>query len=295
MNLQHLHYVVASARNGSFSAAAHELNVRQPIVSKRIREVEGELGVSLFERSTTGARLTTTGERFVVSAQRIVDEMERLAEHAKASACGRAGSVVVGFYKSLSSGAFPNAIQRFRQQYPEIALELIEAPLAELNAGIHAGAIDTAIILGDVGKCEVLNASALWSEHLMAVLPANHPLADRAVLYWPDLKCERFLISEQDPGPDIRAILFRHLAAPSDHPEVLTLRLSRESILTEVAKGQGITLLCESAAGLAGLGVVFRNLHNGDGATRLGYIACWKPGNSNPALQSLLDVLQPGT
>jgi DNA-binding transcriptional LysR family regulator len=58
MDLRHLRYIVAAARNGSFSAAANEFNVRQPIVSKRIKEVEEELGVRLFERSTAGARLT---------------------------------------------------------------------------------------------------------------------------------------------------------------------------------------------------------------------------------------------
>lgn len=55
MEVRHLRYIVATARNGSFSAAAHELNVKQPIVSKRIKELESELGVVLFDRSTAGA------------------------------------------------------------------------------------------------------------------------------------------------------------------------------------------------------------------------------------------------
>ena len=58
MDLRHLRYIVAAARNGSFSAAANEFNVRQPIVSKRIKEVEEELGVRLFECSPAVARLT---------------------------------------------------------------------------------------------------------------------------------------------------------------------------------------------------------------------------------------------
>ena len=70
VELRHLQYIVASARNGSFSAAANELNVRQPIVSKRIKRLEDELGVILFDRSTSGARLTPAGEEFLVSAGR---------------------------------------------------------------------------------------------------------------------------------------------------------------------------------------------------------------------------------
>jgi DNA-binding transcriptional LysR family regulator len=58
MDLHHLRYIAAAARSGSLRAAANEFNVKQPIVSKRIKEVEDELGVRLFERSTAGARLT---------------------------------------------------------------------------------------------------------------------------------------------------------------------------------------------------------------------------------------------
>ena len=76
MDLRHLRYIVASARNGSFSAAAHEFNVRQPIISKRIKEVEEELKVKLFIRSTAGARLTPAGEAFVMEARRIIEDFD---------------------------------------------------------------------------------------------------------------------------------------------------------------------------------------------------------------------------
>jgi DNA-binding transcriptional LysR family regulator len=293
VDLRHLHYIVASARNGSFSAAAHELNVRQPIVSKRIKNLEDELGVILFNRSTSGARLTPAGEEFVVSARRIIEEVERLAERAKARGAGKIGRVVAGFYKSLSTGSFRAALRDFRKQHPEIEVELVESPFVELSAAVLSGAIDTAIILGDAGKCETLESIALWSDQLVVALPEDHSLAVKQVIYWPELKRERFIITHHDPGPDMRLVLLRHLAAPSDHPEIVTRRLSRESLLSEVADGQGIALQCESAVGLSGLGVVFRPLHDGNGATRLGYIACWKSDNINPALNTFLDALKP--
>jgi len=293
VDLRHLRYIVASARDGSFSAAAQELHVRQPIVSRRIKEVEDELGVLLFDRSKAGARLTPTGEDFVVGARRILCDVERLAEQAKASGAGTVGRIVVGFYKSLSSGGLRAALRDFRQRFPDVEVELIEASFVELKAGVLAGTIDAAIVLGDAGICEVLASMALWSEQLVIALPNGHPLADKPFLYWPELKGKRFLLSHHDPGPDMRNILLRHLAAPSNHPEIVTRHLSRESILCEVAEGQGITLQCESAEGLVDLGVVFRPVHDGNGATRLGYVACWKPDNINPALTSFLDVLKP--
>ena len=293
MELRHLEFIVASARNGSFSAAAHEFNVRQPIVSKRIRRVEEELGVQLFDRLKSGARLTPAGEEFVTDARRILGDVERLAERAKARAAGQFGRIVVGFYKSLSHGGFRVALSDFRKHYPEIEVELIEAPVSELTAGLLSGALDIAIILGDTGKCDVLGSVALWPEHLVVALPESHCLADRPMVYWPELRGERFLISYYDPGPDIRNVLLRHLAAPSDHPRIVTRHLSRESLLIEVANGQGVALQCESAVGLSSLGVVFVPVHDGAGAMRLGYIACWKPDNTNPLRQHFIDALKP--
>lgn len=293
MDLRHLRFIVASARNGSFSAAAHEFNVRQPIVSKRIKQVEEELKVQLFDRTTAGARLTPAGEEFAFGARRIVDDVDRLMERAKARGAGKLGRVTVGFYKSLSAGAFRVALGDFRERYPEIEVELIETPFIELTAAVLSGAIDVAIILGDAGKCEVLDSIALWSEHLVVALPENHRLADRPIIYWPELKGERFLISCHEPGLDIRNLLLHNLAAPSDHSDIDTRRLGRESLLAEVAAGQGVALQCESAVGLTSLGVVFRPVHNGNGATRLGYIACWKPDNTNPARKSFIEALRP--
>ncbi|MBB4010485.1 LysR family transcriptional regulator [Allorhizobium taibaishanense] len=292
MDLRHLRYVVAAARNGSFSAAGQELNVRQPIISKRIRELEDELGVFLFDRSTAGARLTPTGEEFVVGARRIIDGFQRLSERAKASGTGRTGRIVVGSYKSMSSGCFRNALRMFRGKYPGVDVELMEASYIELKAGVMSGMVDLAILLGDIGRIELLDSMPLWSTQLVIALPEDHALAEKATVYWSELKGERFLISHDDPGPDLRNILLRHLAAPSDHPEIIMRQLSRESILGEVASGQGISLQCEGTQPVAGEGVIARPVHDGNGGIRLGYIACWRPDNSNPVLKNFFDVFR---
>ena len=288
MDLRHLRYVVAAARNGGFSAAGHELNVRQPIISKRIRELEDELGVFLFDRSTAGARLTPTGEEFVVGARRIIDAFQRLTERAKASGVGNTGRIVVGFHKSMSSGSFRAALKAFRHKFPSVDVELMEASYIELKAGVMSGTIDLAVVLGDAGRTELLDSMSLWSAQLVVALPEDHSLAEKTTIYWPELKGERFLISHDDPGPDIRNILLRHLAAPSDPPEIVMRQLSRESILGEVGSGQGISLQCDGTAGTPGHGIVFRPVHDGNGGTWLGYVGCWRPDNSNPVLKNLL-------
>ncbi|WP_234837439.1 LysR family transcriptional regulator [Sinorhizobium meliloti] len=290
MDLRHLRYVVAAARNGSFSAAGHELNVGQPIISKRIRELEDELGVFLFDRATSGARLTPTGEEFVVGASRIIDASERLSERAKASGAGKIGRLAIGYYKSMASRCFRLVLKTFRSNYPGVEVELLEASRAELKAGVTSGNIDLAIILGDTGRTQLLDSMSLWSAHIMVAIPTDHALAEHSTIYWSELTGERFLVSREDPGPDLRNVIIRHLAAPSDHPQIVMRQLSCESILAEVASGQGISLLCEDAQPEPSQGIVLRPVHDGNGGIRLGYIACWRPDNANPVLKNFFDT-----
>ena len=268
MDLRHLRYAVATARSSSFSAAALELKVQQPIVRRRIRELEEELGVALFERSTAGAKLTPVGEYFVPMAGRILNDLRRLTDRTRGAIDDRRGSVSLGFYRSLSSGSFRSTLRRFRENHPDIGLDLLEAPFVELMADIHSGKLDVAVILGDPGRCQVLNTVAIGTENLMVALPEDHSLAQDPFVYWSDLKGEKFLISHQDPGPDIRNILIAKLAAPSGEPDIVNLYLSRESILSLVGAGEGVSLQCECSSGLIGLGAVFRPVHDGNPPSR---------------------------
>jgi DNA-binding transcriptional LysR family regulator len=112
VEVRHLRYVLAASDHSSFRRAAAALNITQPTLSKRIRELENRLGVLLFERSTGGAELTPIGEDFVLSARRVAG-LETMEIRAKAANRGEAGRLEIGFYTSLSTGALRNIILSF--------------------------------------------------------------------------------------------------------------------------------------------------------------------------------------
>ncbi|WP_334146666.1 LysR family transcriptional regulator [Hyphomicrobium sp.] len=291
MELRHLKYVVAVARNGSFAAASHELNVQPPVISRRIRELEDEIETQLFERSTAGVRTTPIGEDFVSFAEGILADVQRLLDRTCASRVGKLGRITLGFYNNISAGAPRSLIRQFREHHPDIHVELLEMPLVELTGQLHAGKLDAAVILGDTAKCASLEFRALWSERLVVVLPKSHRLSENPFVYWSELKGERFLISRHDPGPDILNLLIANLAAPADRPDVSSMSLSYASILAQVADGEGISLQCESNGGISKFDLALRPVYNAAGATRLGYTLCWNRGNRNPALKTFLDDL----
>lgn len=82
----------------------------------------------------------------------------------------------------------------------------------------------------------------LWSERIIVALPEDHPLAANEIIYWTDLKRERFLLSERDPGPEIQEILIAKLASPGDRPDVVRHDVSLENIKGLVGAGRGMTI-----------------------------------------------------
>ncbi len=291
VEVPHLRYVVAAADHSSFRRAAATLNITQPTLSKRIRELEGKLGVLLFERSPGGTELTAIGEEFVDSARRILTELEAMEARAKAGKRGDAGRLEIGFYTSLSTGALRDTVLTFAGQHPDVEVNIIEGARASLMALLDRGTIDIVVVLGEPAYSDYAHMS-LWSDRIMVAFPKDHPLAAQDFVYWTDLKSERFLMSSRDPGPEIQDLLINKLTSPGDRPLIKPVNANRESILSVVSGDQGICLTCESSIGNAMPGLVYREVRDGNGPTRVGYVAYWRRNNDNPALKQLLALLQ---
>lgn len=141
VEISHLRHVVAAAEHRSFRRAASALNITQPTLSKRIRELEDHLGVTLCERSTGGARLTADGEDIVVRARRILAELEGIKDRAMAGKAGNAGRLELGFYTSLA-GPLRDTLSEFAQQHTQVDINITEKSRSSLipllDRGIEA-------------------------------------------------------------------------------------------------------------------------------------------------------------
>ncbi len=291
VEVPHLRYVVAAADHRSFRRAAAALNITQPTLSKRIRELEGRLGVLLFERSTGGARLTAIGRDFVATARRILSDLSFIENQARAGKKGDAGRLDIGHYTSLSNGPLQESIVAFATMHPMVDFNLNGYSRTDLLTMLDRGSIDIAIMLGEATRRDFDHMS-LWSDRIMVAFPKGHALADRDFVYWTQLKNERFLMSLRDPGPELEDILLSKLAAPGDRPRIKPMNENREEVLSMVGVGRGIGLVCESAIGNAIRGTVFREVRDGNGPTRVGLVAYWRHNNDNPALKQFRNLLQ---
>ncbi|OJY63095.1 LysR family transcriptional regulator [Sphingobium wenxiniae] len=290
IELRQLRYLIAAADAGSFSRAARNINIKQATLSRHILEIEKRLGMALFDRKTRGATLTPNGRTYLRTAQRIVKEFEELNAWVWATNNGVAGKLTVGFYTSFSAGNLRATLSEFSHQFPEVKLSGFERDRDMLLAGIENGLLDIVIMIGDATYSGLASRS-FWSERILVALPESHPLAGRQRVHWTDLTGERFLLTEQDPGPETRNMLLGKLGMPGYSPEIDMDDIRRDTVLSVIALGGHISIVAESALGIHVPGVVFREVHETNGHTRIGFSGYWREDNENPALRRFLEFV----
>lgn len=119
-------YSLAVAEHLGIRRAATALGVEQSVVSRRLRALEDQLQVSLFERHSQGVRVTVAGARFLDQAQSALSEIGHAAAYARAAGRGEQGRVRIGFLSPLSRGFLRDLISRYKAEHPDVALELSE-------------------------------------------------------------------------------------------------------------------------------------------------------------------------
>lgn len=291
LDLSSLRGVIAAADHGSFRQAAAALNLKQSALSRRIRQLEVQLGVSLFERSSGGVRLTSAGANMARAARRLFGEVDDMVASARLAGRGEAGVMKIGFCTSVSAGKLRAVLADHIKSFPEIGIQVTERTRAQLITALSAGDLDVAIIAGQARQYAGPSMS-LWSERIVVALPARHPLSSSDVLEWSDLKDETFLLSQRDPGPDLRNIILRKLSSPGDAPTIETWDIGNENVLAMLEAGRHVSILCESWTSLAYPGVRFREVRDPSGPSHITFTACWEQHNSNPALARFLESLR---
>jgi DNA-binding transcriptional LysR family regulator len=200
IDVHHLRCADAAERHCSFRKAADSLSVKQSNLSRRIRDLKDELGVALFERTSGGVKATLAGRDFVSGARRVLNELRMVIDEAKAVGCGETGCVTIGFYTSLSTGNLRDCLARYDRRHPQVNVYTVEGSRARLIDGVESGSIDVAFVIGEP-PAKSARSLVLWSERIIVALPDDHHLAQNKTIYWTDLRNEKVLLSERNPGP----------------------------------------------------------------------------------------------
>jgi len=290
VDLQQLRFAVAAADCGSIRQAAELLSSRHSILSRSIRQLEHLIGVAVFERSGGGVKPTPAGRNVLWMARLILEQVDVLVATAKSNGRGEAGRLSIGFCTSISAGNLRTTLTEYKNRFPRIELATVERSRARLATALRNGTVDILIVTGEVPLPDN-SVRPLWSERILVSLAEDHPLAARNVIYWTDLRNETVLLSQHDPGRELEDLLVSKLISPEGRPRIERHDVSRGIIKSLISMKLGIGLVLESDVGASFAGLVYRELRDGTGSTRVDFAAHWRADNDNPALEGVLKLL----
>ena len=247
MNLNHLAVFQAVAEEGSVSRGAERLCVSQPAVSKQVRELEGALGLPLFDRLPRGVRLTEAGEVLVGYARRLF-AVEAEAERAISELKGLSqGSLRVGASLTIGVYLMPEILGAYRRRHPNIELQLEIANTQVIQQKLRENALDAALTEGhmETDDAAVLDAEVFRHDALVAVVPPAHRLLSAKAVTLAEFCAEPFLMREAGSGT--RQVVERALVAQGITVRPVMSLGSTEAIKRAVTAGLGVAIISRLA------------------------------------------------
>ncbi len=175
IELRHLRCFIFVAEELNFTRAAARLHIEQSPLSRIIKELESELAISLFERHARGVRLTWPGQVFFEEAKRIFTALEQARSNVQSAAAGYRGMLRIALSDCIVPQRLANLLANCRVEEPEVEIRLHEVPFTQQVHGLLNGLYDAGFARSDALQEGILSR-AVWSDALVAMLPARHPL-----------------------------------------------------------------------------------------------------------------------
>ena len=290
LEIRELRWAIVASQYASLRQAAATLNIRQSTLSRCLRALEYHVGAELFERSNGGTRPTAAGVEFLVTAQHIIAEVDAAVSNLRTKSRGKNGWLTIGIYASPSAGNLYATLLEQRRRFPDVQIQTIDGDHERLLFGLKSQVIDVAIMT----RCrQAWNGRVLplWSERVILAVPEHHHFAGSESIRWPELVDERLLLTQQGPGLELERLLATKLGnVAAQH--LLRHNVGLDRLLSLVSADYGGLLMLEGATGVRYNGVVYREVCDDDGPTRLNFSAYWRHANTNPALAAFLAMLR---
>lgn len=289
MELRHLRYFAALAGTCHFGRAAERLHMAQPPLSQAIRQLEKELGVALFERTTRHVALTGAGEVFRTDVENVLRAVDESVERVGRFARGAEGVLRIGFTGSASYRQLPTLARLMQKHMPGVVLDVHTEMLTPAQeTGLHERRLDVGVLRPPV-RGDGLTGRAVADERLVLAHPAEHWLAGTESVRLEQLRHEDFIMYGSGLGSVVSDAAVRSCLDAGFDPHRAHEVTETSAALALVAAGLGVTLLPESIRSAPREGVLCKDVEDAR-PVRLSLV--WRSDDDSPMLREFLKALE---
>ncbi|MHB1104406.1 MAG: LysR substrate-binding domain-containing protein [Devosia sp.] len=239
--IRQLQYFIAVAEEGTVSGAAQSLSISQSAVTDAIKELETDLGVSLFERHRRGLSITHQGHQFYRHANRILADVSDARRSFSEEAAAPPGTLQLGVTSLVAGYVLSDLLARYRRAHPSVSVSAIEDNGDYLEHLLIGGELDVAVmVISNLRDRVALQAEIFETSPYRLWLPLGHRLGGADIINVSDIVPEPLIMLTVDETEENTGKLLSALGAK---PHVAFRTRSVEAVRSLVATGAGIALL----------------------------------------------------
>src|SRR6267154_3408643 len=248
MELRHLRYFVAVAEMENVSRAALKLHVSQPTLSTQIRDLEDELGFTLFERTGKAVRLTDAGFSFLKEARAVLERTDEAVRNARAFAQTGETELHVAYSPFLRQQIVSPALHAFQQAMPRVHVKLHDPTTAEKAlTGLRDGRWHL-LFIGRPPKRSAfhdLRFEELLRQQVRLGVPPGHPFAQQRSVSLTDAAKEPFVGLSHEDFPDCNAYVSAVFAKVKSKPRVIEEYDNMMGLISAIEAGTGVAFVVD--------------------------------------------------
>lgn len=234
MEIQQLYYYMELCKQKNFTEAGYACNMAQGALSKQIRKLENELGITLIRRNTRKFELSKEGEIFLSYAKKMTGTYEEMLKNVQKNQ-----EIKIGCMPVLAPYHFARLVADFRKEYPDIKLVIDERIASDIqeNSDRYDFLILRENMMEDQKK---FRFSPLYDDKLCAVLYEKHPLYGRDRLQLKELKDDVFIFPERGSGS--YEVFYKSCEKAGFEPKIAFEFPQANTIMSFVSEGVGVTI-----------------------------------------------------
>jgi DNA-binding transcriptional LysR family regulator len=287
IELRHIRVFLALAEELHFGRTALRLHVAQSAISQTIRQLEDELGASVFTRTRRDVRLSRAGEAFRSHAHAVLRELDRGAEAARTTIDGETGRLVIRCVLTAALSGLPELIAQYRARYPRVVIDLAAAGTTTQIEFVRTGRCDLAIVPFQPSIAP-LAIREIARGKLCAFVPRGHRFATRRSIALAALANEDLVFLRREVEPQTHRAFVGRCREAGFEPRIAVEVDQLEMMLGSVAAGLGIACISSFVSHLGFPGIIAVPL-TPTVATKI--CAVWDPQQLAPAAQNFLDLV----